>query len=138
LAFVVLIVPKVGAASDLAIKIPTPETQEWYLQSVNHSVDTLHEMLRKLRDEPDATIRLANLDLDTGDHVKLGDYPLTDRTYARLLERITSKPERGVPEDVKRNIIEFYDGKGSTPDTLAQVSGRLTTLRMMKATADPR
>jgi hypothetical protein len=36
LAFVVLIIPKIGAASDLAIKIPTPQTQEWYLHSVNH------------------------------------------------------------------------------------------------------
>jgi hypothetical protein len=48
LAIVVFIVPKVGAAADLAIKIPNHDTQELYLQSVNHTVDEFHAALDKL------------------------------------------------------------------------------------------
>lgn len=136
LAFVVLIVPKIGVASDLAIKIPSPETQEWYLRSVNHTVDVFHDMLRKLRDRNNEPIKLANIDLDTGDRVKFEDYPRTDRTYAQLLERLTSKPERSIPEDVRKNILEYYSGPQIKGDPLV-VSERLTTLRTMKTTTDP-
>src|SRR5246127_5401299 len=48
LAIVVFLVPKIGGAADLAIKIPTPETQEWYLSSLNHTVDVFNETLRSL------------------------------------------------------------------------------------------
>src|SRR6202012_2662424 len=37
LAVLVFIIPKVRSASDLAIKIPKPDTEEWYLRSVNHT-----------------------------------------------------------------------------------------------------
>ena len=134
LAFVIRIVPKIGAASDLAIKIPNPETQASYLQSVNHSVDVFHDILRKLREESNQPVKLANIDLDTGDHVKFGDYPLADQTYARLLERLTSKPERSVPEDVRKNIIEFYAGSRIASESRLELSERLMTLRTMKAT----
>jgi len=138
LAFVVRIVPKIGAASDLAIKIPNPETQESYLRSVNHTVDVFHDILRKLREESNQPVTLANVDLDTGDRVKFGDYPLADQTYARLLERLTSKPERSIPEDVRKNIIEFYAASRIIPESPVEVSERLMTLRTMKATTDPK
>ncbi|MGH9530026.1 MAG: zinc dependent phospholipase C family protein, partial [Terriglobales bacterium] len=101
LAVLVFIVPKIGAASDLAIKIPTPDTEEWYIRSVNNSVDAFRGMLSKMAADSGTPIALPNLDLDTGRHVKVGDYPLTDQTYARLLARITSKPERAIPKDLK-------------------------------------
>lgn len=136
LAFLVLIVPKIGAVSDLAIKIPNAQTQEWYLQSVNHTVDVFRDTLHKLRNDNAGPLRLANIDLDTGDHVKLGDYPLADQTYARLLQRITSKPDRIIPEDLKQNIIEYFGSK-FTPDSQVAVSQQLRTLSEMRATADP-
>ena len=56
LAILVFIVPKIGAASDLAIKIPSQETEEWYLSSVNRTVDQFREILHKLlRDAADQT-----------------------------------------------------------------------------------
>ena len=55
LALFVFIVPKVGPAADLAIKIPNHDTEELYLaQSVNHTVDSLPRCpgkIRKLRTE---------------------------------------------------------------------------------------
>ena len=37
--------PKIGSASDLAIKIPDPQTYEMYQSSVNHAVDIFRDML---------------------------------------------------------------------------------------------
>ena len=108
LAVLVFIVPKIGPVSDLAIKIPTPETEEWYLKSVNHAVDVYHDLLAKMRTETDFRLALANLDLDTGKLTRPGTYPLTDKTYAELLERLTVNPERIVPARLKKNILDYY------------------------------
>lgn len=132
LAILVFITPKIGAASDLAIKIPDSNTEEWYLRSVNHTVDEFGALLKKLGSESNAHIALRNVDLDTGDRVKRGDYPLADRTYEQLLARITSKPERMVPVDLKRNIIEYYAGSKTARPPGQQVMAQLYVLEAMK------
>jgi hypothetical protein len=133
LAVLVFLVPKIGSASDLAIKIPSPQTYEMYQSSVNHTVDVLRDMLHKLCHGGDE-VKLANIDLDTGDHVKRGEYPLADAAYARLLEHLTSKPDRVIPAATKQNIMTYYGTmaasiKGGGPKTDEQ----LATLRIMKA-----
>lgn len=132
LAILVLVVPKIGSVSDLALKIPNPDTEEWYLRSVNHTVDAFHEVLQKLRDDANAPIALANIDLDTGDRVKRGDYKLADKTYAQLLERLTSRPDRTIPEDLKRNIVKYYAGAGTITVAGERANAQLSVLEEMK------
>lgn len=108
LAIVVFLVPKIGAASDLAIKIPTPETQALYFQSVNHTVDVLNQTLHSLSEDADPPISLANLDLDTGNRGKLGEYPLADHTYAELLKRLTKERKQVIPLELKRHLLDYY------------------------------
>jgi hypothetical protein len=134
LAFLVLIVPKIGPASYLAIKIPNADTEEWYLHSVNHTVDAFRAILDKLAEDGSALVILANIDLDTGDHVRLGDYPLADETYVRLLERITSKPDRIIPDELKQNILEYYRNGGVIADPEKRVRELLPVLSRMKST----
>lgn len=132
LAIVVFIVPKIGPVSDLAIKIPNPETYEMYQGSVNHTVDVFRDMVEKLRGSGD-DVKLVNIDLDTGDHAKRGDYPLADATYARLLERLTSKPDRVIPADTKQNIMTYYGTMGITDKPNPKREEQLAMLRIMKA-----
>lgn len=137
LAALVFLVPKVGAASDLAIKIPTPETQDWYLRSVNRTVDVFRETLDKSREQADPPIALVNLDLDTGRRAELGDYALADQTYGQLLRRLTSRPEREIPADLKRHLLDYYgDASGNTPGN-AQIAGDLAKLRTLRTKTDP-
>ncbi len=141
LAIVVWLVPKVGPVSDLAIKIPTPQTMDWYLRSVNHTVDEFQAILRKLAGDP-KSVTLANDDLDTGYPVRRGDYPLADKTYAKLLERLTSKPERVIPPDVKHDIVRYYtDAKlDANPEKEAksekEINTRLGLLMQMKSSEE--
>jgi zinc dependent phospholipase C len=131
LAVVVFLVPKVGGASDLAIKIPTPQTQDWYWRSVNHTVDEFHRILRSLREDPNPRLALTNDDLDTGYPVKFGDYPLADKTYEQLLQRLTAMPDRALPEDVRHNIFRFYEA--ARPNLDGTLNGRLEMLMQMKS-----
>jgi hypothetical protein len=135
LAILVFLVPKIGGAADLAIKIPTPETDEWYLRSVNQTVDEFHKMLGELASDPDPALSLANVDLDTGYTVRRGEYPLTDKTYDQLIERLTSKPSRPLPEALRKNILEFYATSGSLAIETTTVDDKLSALKHMPAAA---
>ena len=137
LAIFIFIVPKIGGAADLSIKIPNAQTQEWYLRSVNHTVDVFHETLSQLMANPEPTVRLVNIDLDTGNPVKLGDYPLADETYAQLLGQLTRVPERTIPEDLKQNIFLYYSHTARNPIAKERVAGQLAALKVMK-TSDPK
>ena len=139
LAVLVFLVPKIGAASDLAIKIPTPKTEEWYLQSVNHTVDVLRETLhQRLSSADPQSAPLANVDLDTGKPAKFGDYPLADQTYAQLLSLLASNPTRSIPADLKQNILEYYAGLESLAAAHDQLRRDLETIKAMKPAPDPR
>jgi hypothetical protein len=133
LAVLVLVIPKVGPASDLAIKIPDSKTEEWYLHGVNQTVDAFREVLDKLRYDSGAPLMLANLDLDTGHEAKLGTYALADRTYAQLLNRLTSQPTRRIPEDLKEKLIEYYAQAAMSGDQQA-IEQELSVLKEMKTT----
>ena len=51
---------------------------------------------------------IPNRDLDTGQRVVPGGYPLTDATYAQLLARVTRDPAQMIPEGLKQDILEYY------------------------------
>lgn len=101
---------------------------------MNHTVDAFRAILDKLAADGSAPIMLANIDLDTGDHVRLGDYPLADETYVRLLERITSKPDRIIPDELKQNILEYYRNGGVIAAPEKRVSESWSVLSRMKST----
>ena len=134
LAVLVFLVPKVGGAADLAIKIPNHQTQDAYLVSVNHTVDVFRQILHKARDGDDP-VTIANLDLDTGDPARLGTYALADQTYAELLKRLTQMPEQTVPEDVRQHLLEYYSDSASGVDIPKAIAEELGVLRRMKAKA---
>lgn len=111
LAFFVIIMPKIGPASDLSIKIPTEQTESKYMASVNKSLDVYEGLLGRLHqfpaENPEITMKLDNRDLDTGYVVQPGGYPRTDKTYAKLLALITSSTEPA-PSGLKRDILAYY------------------------------
>ncbi len=133
IAILIFIVPKIGAASDLAIKIPTPETQENYLRSVNHTEAAFRENLQKFAAQTDASsATLTNLDLDTGYRIVRGEYELADIAYQNLLARLTSKPDRTLPAELKRQMLDFYVETSPDADPPQRVHDQLEILRTMR------
>ena len=135
LAFLFRLLPKVGPFSMLAIKIPTTQTDDWYLHSVVHAVDELRRVLDGLHDG--SIPKLNNLDLDTGTDARPGAYKLTDETYAKLLDELMRKP-RTLPAGLRENILAFYadpnspNAVKSEPDKWRRVQTQLTALRSMQ------
>ncbi len=108
LALLIIIVPKIGALSDLAIKIPTQDTQDLYVKSMNRSIEFYADALRQFATAPDISPPIANLDLDTGEKSRPGAYALTDKTYAKLLHDIASNPQRSITAGLRQDILDFY------------------------------
>ena len=81
-------------------------------------------------------------DLDTGQRVVPGGYPLTDQTYARLLAKVTKDPAKPIPEGLKRDVLEYYSDEDApistrrNPQKWAQVQKRLKVLIGMPSKSD--
>ena len=140
LAGVIFILPKVGSLSMLSIRGPQTQTEALYIDSVNRSVGMLRQLLASYRTIP---TNVPNRDLDTGAPVKPGGYPLTDDTYAQLLETLTRTPTRPIPFSLKRDILGYYANSDAPITTKknqkkwAAVQSQLKILTNMPTSEDP-
>jgi hypothetical protein len=131
----IFILPKVGTLKMLAIKGPTEQTEALYIKSVNRSIKSLRFVLAHF---DRIEYYLPNRDLDTGLVMKPGGYPLTDITYARLLEMITKNPDKVIPLQLKHDLTAYYADPEAPiitkkdPEKWAQVQTNLKTLATMK------
>ena len=136
-----MIVPKIGTLQMLAIKGPTEETERAYIASVNLSTAALAVYLQRLMGTQ-IDMGLADRDLDTGQPVVPGGYPLTDKTYAQLLARITKVPAEPIPAGLKQDIIAYYADPAAPistkkkPKEWAAVQEELQVLTGMKIKSD--
>ena len=141
LAGVIVILPKIGALKMLAIKGPTEETERAYIASVNLSTAALAVYLERLMGWK-TDIGLADRDLDTGQQVVPGGYPLTDKTYTQLLARITKVPSEPIPAGLKQDVIAYYADPAAPistrkkPNEWAAVQERLQVLIRMKTISE--
>jgi hypothetical protein len=106
LAFFMRIIPKVGPFKALAIKTPDAKTEDLYLKSVNNTVDEYKAHFAQMRDP--SGLRLDNRDLDTGKDTKVGEYKLTDETYAKLLDKLAEKKFAVLDPNLQSNILAFF------------------------------
>ena len=185
LAGLIVILPKIGPIRMLAIKHPTPQTEDLYIRSVNLSTAALAVELKRLgvpnpagisvtdstmadaiRRENAAVVAeaasgsvrtivpagasavtmpavlLPNRDLDTGQRVVPGGYALTDKTYARLLIKVTQDPAQAIPEELKQDILSYYADPDAPISTKrhkkewAQVQRQLQVLAAMPTKPD--
>jgi len=105
LAFFLRIIPKVGPAKALAFKIPTPDTEDLYVRSVNRSVDKFRDLLHELQK---GHLALSNLDFDTANPPRAGEYPPADESYGRLINELVKHDLDNVHPDLRDNILSFY------------------------------
>lgn len=107
--FVVLIfiVPKVGPLSDLAIRGPKDDTEADYVASLSRTTTDYSLLLSEVKDQGPKKFDLGDMDLDTGYPTRPGTYKLTDKTYAKLLDRVTHHNARP-PLGLRQNILAFY------------------------------
>ena len=105
LAFFLRFVPKVGPFRALDFKIPTRKTEDLYVASVDHTLDNYRGLLKEVRAN---NLHMANTDFDTGKTTYAGEYTLTDKAYARLLDQLASDNFQQITPELRENILTFY------------------------------
>ncbi|HEV3512359.1 MAG TPA: zinc dependent phospholipase C family protein [Candidatus Sulfotelmatobacter sp.] len=105
LAFFLKLVPKVGPFKALDFKIPTHQTEDLYIASVDRSLDNYRSLLKEVRKQD---LRLPNTDFDTGRMTHAGEYALTDNAYAHLLDDLAKDNFIQASPELRDNILAFY------------------------------
>jgi hypothetical protein len=103
------IMPRIGPFRTLAFDPPTPEAEKMFLDSFARARTRYRGMLDNLRAN---RLNLQNLDFDTGEPTRMGEYPLADETYAELVMKLGERPT--VPPAMRQDIDRFY-GRAVTP-----------------------
>jgi hypothetical protein len=139
LAVLIYILPKIGPLKMLAIKGPTPGTEDEYVRSVDRSVDLLNGVLQRFGAPRQS---LPNKDLDTGAPTIRGTYALTDDTYAKLVKRLTADPAHSIPPGLKQDVLAFYKDAGANvpPEKKAaweRLQKQLAILSKMSVSNEP-
>ncbi len=107
LAFFLKLVPKIGPFKAVAFKIPTPQTEDMYIKSIDQ---TVQDFTARLQEQQSGKLNLENLDFDTGRPAKAGEYSLADKTYAHLLHDLAKDDFTLSTAPVRENILKFYSG----------------------------
>ncbi len=105
LAFFMRFMPKIGPFKAMDFKIPTRKTEDLYIASVNHTLDNYKSLLVEVRAKK---LTLPNTDFDTGRMTHAGEYILTDKAYAHLLDLLVQQKFDNVTPDLREDILAFY------------------------------
>jgi hypothetical protein len=85
LGWLYVLVPKVGPLRPLSFKVPTPEAEKLFLDSLARTRQRYRSELEALRA---GRLALANIDLDTGKPSARGEYALADATMTDLRKHL--------------------------------------------------
>ena len=110
LGFFLRFVPKVGPFKALDFKIPTQKTEDLYIASVDVTVENYKKLLHE---KGEGTLQLTNTDFDTGHDTRAGEYALTDKAYARLLDELARRNFDQLTPELRNNILAFYSNPGA-------------------------
>ncbi|HEV2732927.1 MAG TPA: zinc dependent phospholipase C family protein [Terriglobales bacterium] len=113
LAFVLKIVPKFGPFRAVSFKIPTTQTEDMYIKSVDDTIENYSHLLEEVANN---SLRFPNRDFDTGRETRAGEYVLTDKTYARLVDHLAKQASDPLSAPLRQNVLEFY---GNLNDPIA-------------------
>jgi len=105
LAFILSLLPKVGPFKAVNFKIPTQQTEDMYIKSVNFTVEDYEKLLRETRS---SEFDLPNRDFDTGRETRAGEYVLTDKTYAKLVDKLSGKDSAPPSPALRNDLLRFY------------------------------
>jgi len=107
--FVARVMPRIGPFRTLTFTPPTPDAERLFVESFARARDRYRAALADARA---GRLNLQNTDFDTGRPTMQGEYPLADKTYAELTDKLAKRPASEVPVALRRDIDRYY-GQGT-------------------------
>jgi hypothetical protein len=97
--------PRIGPFRKLAFNVPTAQTEDLYIKSINTTVDQYRALLKEAGAD---RLMLPDQDLDSGQPTKAAEYSLADDTYAKLLDELAKGKFASTSPELRSNILQFY------------------------------
>jgi hypothetical protein len=76
-----------------------------YFKSVNDTVENYSRLLSHVGSDK---LDLPNRDCDTGRETRAGEYGLTDKTYAHLIDQLSNKSSEPLNPGLRDDVLQFY------------------------------
>lgn len=105
LAFFLHLIPKVGPFKAVKFKVPTPQSEDLYISSIDRTVEEYRSELKRVAGHD---LHLENLDCDTGKETRPGEYALSDTTYAKLVDKLADQDFDQVSPELQANILHYF------------------------------
>jgi hypothetical protein len=141
LGFLLELIPKVGPFRDLAFKIPTPDAEKLFVASFSNALQNYVQLAKQQRSPRQTT--LVNDNFDTGTVTGPGQYPLADKTYADLLDRLQKSKFASVSPGLRSALLSYYSDLNAPFTTKrdkkewAKVLRNLNQLKTSQPTVEP-
>lgn len=103
------VVPKFGKLKALAFKLPSSETEAWFTESFNTTLEDYRGLLNQAQR---GRLALVNKDFDTGRLAHAGEYQLADVAYAKLLDKLATNEFNRPTPGLREDILAFYGPAG--------------------------
>jgi hypothetical protein len=135
LAFLYHLLPKIGPLKILTLRTPTPEAERLFEASFNVTLGRYRELLRQLEG---GEVNLPNDNIDLGIVTPRGQYWLTDRATAQLLDRLARTGFAEASSQLRADLLEFYaEPAGADNDKLRRKDRRrlVKELEQLKSAA---
>jgi len=129
LSWLFRIIPKIGPLKALGFKAVPPQGEQMFLKAFAATSEEYSRLLNEVRSR---SFSLADVNLDTGAPAHPGDYPLADKTYVALVERLSKKDFQTVSPALRSNILAYFDSlepatlSAKTRDQIRQLRGAAT------------
>lgn len=104
-AFFFRILPKIGPLKVFQFKIPTPQTEQLFIESINITFNNYKTLLTEVGA---GRLKLENKDFDTGKLSQLGEYTLSDNTYIKLLDKFAKQDFKTITPEIKESILKYF------------------------------
>jgi hypothetical protein len=111
-----------------------------YIKSVDETVENFSGLLRQAGN---GRLDLPNRDCDTGRETRAGEYILTDKTYARLVDTLAKKNSSPLDPVLRKNLLQFYSDSNAPVATRRnakawqQLQDELEQLKQRAASQSP-
>ena len=105
LALLFRLIPRIGPLKALTFRAPTPQVETLFLESFDATVQQYRELLSRAAS---GRLRLANENFDTGKPTRAGSYERADRTYAKLVDKLSGRDPKTIPDAVRSDVLAFY------------------------------
>lgn len=125
LAFLFKLVPKVGPFRAIDFKVPNAQTEDLYLKSVDDTIATYKKVVGELR-RGHRVPELPDLNFDTSQLTRAGQYRLADDSYRFLLGKLAEHHFKQASPEVRADLERFY----ADPQAFATVHDKGKARRM--------